>query len=235
MLMYKLRIKFAKRKEAKYISHLDLMRLIQRAFRRANIPVEYTKGFNPHPKLSLAIASPLGMDSDGEYMDVELTEKIEVKDFIKDMNMVLPYGISMIKARYVTDKKSLVSMIEWSSYIMEIEFENEIEPEDIKSLVSDILSRDEIIITKEKKKRNKIVKKSSNIREYIKEIELLLCEENKIALKLLLKTGSRGNLKPEALIPVFEGIINREIKKENVKVKRMELYVQRDGNIVAPI
>jgi len=96
------------------------MRLFQRAFRRAGIPVKYSEGFNPHPKLSFATALTLGVSSEGEYMDVELDSHIELQEFIESLNNVLPEGIRVLKAEYIENKDSIMSLIRWSSYVIEM-------------------------------------------------------------------------------------------------------------------
>ena len=82
------RIKFSKGEEVKYISHLDLQRAFQRALRRAEIDIAYSKGFNPHPKVSFATALSVGMTSDGEYVDVELNNWQNGKELTKKLNGV---------------------------------------------------------------------------------------------------------------------------------------------------
>ena len=74
-------IKFSKGEGIKFISHLDLMRTIQRIIRRSGVPIEYSKGFNPHMALSLAQPLSVGVYSDGEYMDIVLTEEMNVAEY----------------------------------------------------------------------------------------------------------------------------------------------------------
>ena len=68
--MQRIRISFSRGEKVKYISHLDLMRLWERALRRASIPIAYSQGFSPHPKISIAAPLPIGVTSDGEFMDI---------------------------------------------------------------------------------------------------------------------------------------------------------------------
>lgn len=68
-------LKFAKGSDVKYISHLDLQRAFQRAFRRSGLPIKYSQGFNPHAKISFASALAVGVTSSGEYLDVELEDR----------------------------------------------------------------------------------------------------------------------------------------------------------------
>ncbi|MBS4537167.1 TIGR03936 family radical SAM-associated protein [Clostridium sp. D2Q-11] len=232
--MAKLRVKFKKDSLIRYISHLDLMRLFQRAFRRANIPVEYSQGYNPQPKFSLATALALGLTSEGEYMDIEVVEEISTEEFTRKMNEVLPEGVKILKANYTEDSKSLMALIKWSSYIIELELLEGTSKEKVLENISDYLKQDEILITKQKKKKGRIVTREVNIREGIENIELLLLEENKLILKTLLKTGSNGNLKPEILIETLhrEGL---NINNEEYKIHRLELFTEIDGKKVAPI
>ena len=84
------RMKFSKGEEVKYISHLDLQRTFQRALRRADIQIAYSQGFNPHPKLSFAMALAVGMTSEGEYVDVELAHPIDAKEMKERLNNLYP-------------------------------------------------------------------------------------------------------------------------------------------------
>lgn len=77
----------------KYISHLDLMRLFMRAFRRAELPVKMTEGFNPHPKFSIKRALKLGVESDSEEAAVALRERVSNQDFMRKLQQQLPEGI----------------------------------------------------------------------------------------------------------------------------------------------
>ena len=90
-----IRIKFTKEGNAKYISHLDLIRTIQRAARRAGVPVEYSKGFNPHSKIAYGPALAVGISSSGEYMDMDLKEYMEETELVGRLNAALPDGIGV--------------------------------------------------------------------------------------------------------------------------------------------
>ena len=84
-----MRVKFIKTGYLKYLSHLDLVRLFIRAFSRANIPVKFSEGFNPHPKFSIGNPLPLGTESLAEYMDIELIEDMDPKEFMQKLNPIL--------------------------------------------------------------------------------------------------------------------------------------------------
>lgn len=93
--MFKVTFIFSKKGIMKYISHLDLMRLFARAFRRAQMPVKMTEGFNPHPKFSIKRALKLGVESDSEEASIVLKEKISTEDFKYKLQQQLPQGIEI--------------------------------------------------------------------------------------------------------------------------------------------
>ncbi len=92
---YKIGFVFTKKKEMKYISHLDLMRLFMRALRRADLPVKITEGFNPHPKLSIKRALKLGLESEDEEGIVVLKDIIKTEEFKEKSGRQFPEGIEI--------------------------------------------------------------------------------------------------------------------------------------------
>jgi radical SAM-linked protein len=93
--MFKITFIFAKKGQMIYISHLDLMRLFMRSFRRAQLPLKMTEGFNPHPKFSIKRALKLGVESDSEEAYVFLKEQISTQDFKERVQLQLPKGIEV--------------------------------------------------------------------------------------------------------------------------------------------
>lgn len=82
----------------RFISHLDLMRLFMRAFRRCGLPLKITEGFNPHPKFSINRALKLGLESEGEEAKIVLRDFVDPQDFINRMERELPEGVRIKKA-----------------------------------------------------------------------------------------------------------------------------------------
>lgn len=93
--MFKVTFNFSKTGQMRYISHLDLMRLFTRSFRRAGLPLKMTQGFNPHPKFSIKRALKLGVESDNEEAQVFLKEQINPEDFKQRLQIQLPEGIKI--------------------------------------------------------------------------------------------------------------------------------------------
>jgi radical SAM-linked protein len=118
--MHNLEVKFSRGAEVKYISHLDLMRLWRRAFLRADMPMAYSKGFNPHPRISLALPLPLGVESIAELMEISLRRRVAPLSFMQAVSRELPSGIKILEVREVPPKlPSLQSRLRFVEYEVE--------------------------------------------------------------------------------------------------------------------
>lgn len=98
--MFKLNVKFSKFGDMVYISHLDVLRLLQRALRRANLPFYLSQGFNPHPKISMGQALGLGKESQDLEAQFNLNQRIQEKEFILRINQKLMKGVLLNDAIY---------------------------------------------------------------------------------------------------------------------------------------
>lgn len=228
-----IRVKFKKDGDMIYISHLDLQKLLQRAFRRADVELSYSQGFNPHPKMSYGNALALGTESHGEYVDIEIEEEISVEEFLTRLNKELPKGIDFIKAEEIDPKvPSLASTIEYGEYIFTIEIQSPLSKEFIKSRIIDFMNQEEIMITKRNKK-GKIVE--SDIRPMIKYFDLLSLEDNLITLEATIATGSKANLNTNIFIPKILDMLGLDMDPLDVDILRRDLYVVEDGQLVSPM
>ena len=97
--MYKINFSFSKKGPMRFISHLDLLRLLMRSLRRAGLPLKMSEGFSPHPKLSFKRALKLGLESDNEEAAVALKELINYEEFRKRLQAQLPEGIEIKYAK----------------------------------------------------------------------------------------------------------------------------------------
>ena len=101
MKVQRLRVRFSRGDEVKYITHLDLMRLWERALRRAKVDVAYSEGFTPHAQLSLAAPLAVGVTSAGELIDVFLADRLTPLEFMRDVSRQLPAGIELLDVQEV--------------------------------------------------------------------------------------------------------------------------------------
>ncbi|NLJ41720.1 MAG: DUF2344 domain-containing protein [Clostridiales bacterium] len=223
--------RYTKDERVKYISHLDFMRLLQRTLRRADIPVAYSQGFSPHPKLSFASALAVGVTSEGEYMDIYLDKEMDPKLFLTRMNEKLPLGIRFMEAVTLQAKiPSLMSLIERAEYRISLSHKP-FWGRNIVELIQKFMSRGEILFTRVNKRgRNQV-----DIRKMIHNIRLTEQSEEKIVLDVVLSTGSRANLRPEHLIEALFDFINVEPNPElNLGIHRRDLYLNKNGAWISP-
>ncbi len=120
--MHRLRLKFSRGTQLRFLSHLDLMRLWERVFRRAGVGLAYSEGFSPHPRISLAAPLAVGMTSQSELMDVFLNRRMTHGDFVQKVDPQLPQGISIIDIQPVSlEAPSLQSRLRFAEYLVEVE------------------------------------------------------------------------------------------------------------------
>ena len=214
-------------------SHLDLQRLLQRAFRRAKINLSYSEGFNPHPKMSYGNALALGVESQGEYVDIEIEDDIEVKEFLERINEQLPDGIKFVKGQEIDPKTpSLSSIIVYGEYIFNIDLEVPLSKEFVKSRVLNFVKSKEIIITKKNKKGKKV---EVDIRPMIRNFDLVSLDDNRVTFVSTIATGSKANLNINILIPQILDMLNLDMDPREVGVLRRDLYKMEDGQLVTPL
>jgi radical SAM-linked protein len=224
-VMNLIRYKFIRSEKLKYISHLDQQRLFIRAFKRSMLPVVYSQGFNPHMKLTFALALPVGMTSDCEYGDIYLSEKISPAKFVSIMNTVLPDGIKVISAEYFdVNQKSLTSKVYKCDYEVEIKLYDVLKQDDLQKKFDNFMTREEILYTKINKRNRKVTK---NIREAIDNIIVKSVEYNNAFIFLRLYSSSENSVKVSIVLDkfndfspdIFDMTSNITIHKKNIIFK----------------
>lgn len=239
--MMTIRSRFYKKGDMVFISHLDLIRVFERAVRRAEIPVSYTQGFNPRPIMAFATALGVGVASEGEYIDIQVSEKIDADLFTEKLNNVLPEGLKIIKSIGISKKeKSLMSIISSSTYLVKFKTKNNFSKEQMEESLKNFLAFDSIIDLKEKKKKTHQKNKRPefrevNIRPLIKEITLFSVEGSEVIFKMHLAAGSEGNLKPEIVVGKFAELMKIAIEEDEIRIQRLDLLKKEDGKYMTPL
>lgn len=215
----KVRIKFSKTGALKFIGHLDVMRYFQKAFRRAEVDIAYSKGYSPHQLISFAAPLGIGLTSVGEYMDAEFNTTDSSEIMIQRINEVMADGITILEFLQLDDKtKNAMASVALADYIVSLRngyynrdsFYNEIE---------DFKQQQEILIVKKTKKSEKEI----DIKPMIKEITQ---EADTAFLKVL--TGSAMNLKPETVMEAYCNFKGVEYNKLAFMVHRTETYMLKN-------
>ena len=180
------RIQPVKEGTAVYISHLDFMRCLTRAIKRAGLPVWYTEGFNPHPHLVFALPLSLGFASDTELLDVRLTEPLNHEETARRLNEQLPAGVR-VTAVYTPER----DFREIAAARYDVKVECDWTPEAVQA----VLAEEQLPMEKKSKSGMRTV----NIREYMLHVTVEPTSDG-VALNALLKAGSEQNLNPELLV-----------------------------------
>ncbi len=188
--MREVRLLFSKTDRCKYISHLDINRCISRALTRAQIPLWYTEGFNPHPYMSFSLPLPLGVESMCESLEIRITGDISNSEIKDKLNAVLPTGIRIVD---VYDDFRDCSEIAFSDYIFKYDFKDNKEAE---KRIKKVLSQDNIIALKRGKQGRRKVLKEVDIKPLIDKCSVSV-RDNSTVINARLAAGQHSNLSPE--------------------------------------
>lgn len=190
--MQRLRITFSRGEEVKYISHLDMMRLWERALRRAGIPVAYSQGFSPHPKLSIAAPLPIGVTSDGELMDILLRRRLSPYFFIKVVCDQIPPAVGILGVEQVgLSLPSLQSQVRKAEYRVEVETGEG--AADVEEAVRSFLAREHLLW----QHRRQAEVRRYDLRALVDRLWLMGWGESRCTLGMRLRTDSIATGRPE--------------------------------------
>lgn len=146
--MDKLRLRFTKTGRAVYISHLDLMRTMQRAFLRANMPLRYSEGFNPHAQISILLPLSVGTESHCELMDFRLAADVPLEEIPERLTASLPEGITAVEA-YENGRKS--KELKWLRIKGRFCYDSR-SIEETTAVLQEFYAQDHLVVTKKTKR-----------------------------------------------------------------------------------
>ena len=217
--MKRLRNKYIKDERVKFISHLDLLRVFQRALRRADIKVAFSQGFNPHPKISFGPALIVGATTEGDYMDIDLEEDISPEEFRKKMNKVLPPGIEIVESYEVELNDALSTKIKGAEYILQVNVRKSIK--DIQNKIEEFMRRDIIEIEKKSKRGKKMI----NLRPYVLELKVIEEAEDYLKFYIKLKLGE-GAPNPLHLLKALNEYVGNLFDIDSYKLHRKNMILE---------
>ena len=195
--------RFSKDETVRFVSHLDVQRLFQRAFRRANLPVAYSNGFNPHQQLSFATALTVGATSSAEWLDIKMDKDISPEYFAERVNDVLPMGFRIVEAFCAEDKyPSLSAVMAAAEYSIILYFDEDVQAEAISSAIEKLLS-DSIVVLK----KTKAGMKNVDIRPRVYRMELAYMQGRKCTLSLAGRLDAAGGLNADLLLGTFKDVL----------------------------
>lgn len=209
-----LRALFEKKGTAIYISHLDLMRLFQRAFKRAGLPLTHTHGFNPRASVSIALPLSVGVESRCELLDFELeTDEFSCDEIRKRLNSALVDGVKVLS---VYTDGSKIKNLAYLDCVVSLEYDGGI-PAGAEEKITALFSREEVTV--EKKSKNGIVEQ--NIIPMIRKLNVAAGENT---LELLARVCCQNpTLNPMQLSAAVETYLP-ECRPDFVRCRREEIY-----------
>lgn len=223
--MVTLRLQYTKEKYMIFLGHLELMKLFERVFRFNKLPLKFSEGFNPIPKMTFASPLSVGYSSKYEVMEVQLKEEVPIA-FI--LNLAFPEGIKIIQAGYVESKKSLMASLSHSEYLIKVEFKQSINQLPFAEWIQSFLEAGTIEFEK-KAKNGKM--RTLNVLEYIRSLHFVYSDEEELILRTIVQSGSQGSLNPETMIRVFMDYFKLPQEIERIQVEKIALYYEENDTL----
>ncbi len=209
--MSKMRLKFSKLGMGKYISHLDLLRTFTRAIHRANLPVRYSQGFNPHQLITFSLPLALGTTGEAEFVDIDFEDGTDFVKVIKGLNECLPPDIRILEASVpVAKAKDIIS----AEYIFDISLSGSVD----ENSIHNFFNQAEIPAVKKTKRGEKEI----NLKEYIYKYSLDEIKDNHLKLTAVISAGGESNLKPGILADKLCEFL--QIECENTEIHRTKTF-----------
>lgn len=207
---------FEKVGTARFISHLDLMRLFQRAFKRAGLPLTHTQGFNPRPSVSIALPLSLGAESHCELLDFDLESPVPLEDIRNRLNAALIDGI---RVREVYDNGAKIKYLALLQSRLTLEYDGGI-PAGAEAAIGQLFARETLVL--EKKNRNGVTQQ--DIIPMIRNLEISRISEGELRLDVL-HCCQNPSLNPMQLGAAIEKYLP-ELTPDYIRVCREEIYTE---------
>lgn len=211
----KLRVKFRKFGAVRFIGHLDVMRFFQKAIRRAELDIAYTGGYSPHQIMTFASPLGVGLESNGEYMDIEVNSLTSCHETKQSLNRASVHGIEITSVKILPDNAgNAMASVAAAEY--HVRFRDGRAPRiSIESKLPELLKKESIIITKETKKGTRELDLKPGIFELTWDGE---------AFHMLLDASSSGNIKPIQIIEALLAESEEKLQENALLITREDIY-----------
>ena len=196
----KVRLRYAKRGRLRFSSHRDFQRAFERALRRAQVPMAYSAGFRPHPKISYANAAPTGVASEAEYIEIGLAAELDVEQMRVAVDEAMPPGLDIVDAVQATDG-DLVSRLEASIWQIQLP---EVSPDVAEMAVSALLAADEIEVERMMKSGLRRFDARSAIRTA--EVSIAPPEQGRCAILTVVVTHGTPSVRPDDVLAALRQV-----------------------------
>ena len=227
----RLRIAYTKIEDARYIAHLDLTRVFERAIRRAGIHMCYSEGFNPRPKISFGFALAVGTEGEREYVDVDIQQEMDLGEVLARVQEQLPPGIRLLQGRALDQgAKSLMAVLNAASYRIRVPMALPIHAERLQDAVSAWLRREHVTYSRYSKKGPT----DKDIRPWIKQLEGKI-QGDEVIFDLEVEMGNSGSVRPEEVLASLRELENLPIELDELQVIRTGVHVSYEGGKSSPL
>ncbi len=218
------RFKFSRKGPVRYIGHLDMLRYFQKAVMRSGLPARYSEGFHPHQIMSFAYPLGVSMETEGDYMDLDLTEELPEEEMVRRLNEVMDEGVKVTRASILIENaENAMSLVTAADYRIEISGDTSV----LDKAVAELADTKELLIDGGKTKRGGKPKDPKNIRPGILDIHT----EDGGALFMRLVSGSAMNVRPADVFDKLNGFAGGVLYPECIC--RLDIYADTDGKLTA--
>ena len=246
------RIRFSKTGSMKYIGHLDMLRYFQKALRRAKLPVRLTEGYNPHQIMAFALPLGVGITSNGEYMDIELTKEVALSQIVFVLNQTMVPEIQILSAITLPAKsKNAMAAVTRATYLIYYKQLNKniLSVNNLLKNAMDFYQNPEIIITKKTKKSERMIDLKPLIYDFYgacfnadfslkypyfdRTSDKFLLTDNDVYFYIELSAGSVDNIKPELFFDALMEHLGYQSTDYNIGCHRLDLFQNIESETVS--
>lgn len=229
--MSRVRVAFSKEDPVRWLSHLDTLKAFERALRRADIPLAFSEGFNPHPKIAFASALAVGVVSLGEYVDIELADEADITKVSEQLQKIMPEGFCILDVKSVPPgTQSLMAAVNRAQYRVRAALLALVDDGRIENAINKSMVESDWLVEREGKRGVS----TKNIRSGIFQLSGQVVDDN-LVLEMLVQTGSEGNVRPEEVLKVICERDELPVNRERVRILRLGLYIERGGKLLTPM
>lgn len=223
---FPVRLRFTKRGKVRFISHRDVARAFERAFRIEALPLAFTQGFSPRPKVSFGLALSVGYESEAEYLDVELAHDLDVDALPATLSAALPEGIDVTGAVALADRApALQESVTAVEYDVAVERDDGTVPtaDDVRRTVDAALAAETLAATRRRKGRDVV----EDVRPLVRAVDVVGPHEYGVRLHLELATQP-SSIRPVEVVAALGGLAAS-------RVLRTRQLIERGGTRLEPL
>jgi len=224
---FRLRVCYAKSGRARFLSHLEVMRALERSSRRAALPYAVTKGFNPHMKAAFGPALPVGTAGEREYFDIWLTQPVPVADALERLRRSTPAELGIDQVRYVHEREpSLTAAATMARYEVAVGGEG-VTAEGIAEALVTVIGEGRLEV--ERKGKTKVFDLARSLPEEVR----TRSTGPLVIVEVTTRMGQEGSLRPDALLE--EALSRTSVDGAVVSVTRTDILIEEEGVVRRPL